>query len=358
MATSCRRLPTESNVTSMIFDPEEPVAAVTIYDVAAAAGVSPSTVSRALARPGRVSAATAAKVRAAAADLGYRRSPSAPAMAAVPSLLLAMIVADIGNPVFVDIIRGAEAACEEAGYTMVLVNAQEDPARERRAAEQFLGAVDGLILTSPRLSDSGIRVLAKQRPIIVLNRVVRGLPSVLTDASRGARRAVEHLGQLGHRKITYLSGPEASWTDGARWRSVEEAGIQMEIRTRRVSPHEPTPSGGERAARQWAQSPTSGVVAFNDIMAIGFIRGLRALGVEVPRDVSVVGFDNSRTGALTSPALTSVASPLSLQGSTAVRNLVAIIGGAQSSQEPVVLPVKLVPRASTSKASRGPLTFS
>lgn len=331
---------------------------MTIYDVAAAAGVSPSTVSRALARPGRVSAATAAKVRATAAGLGYRRAATAPALTTVPSRLIAMIVADIGNPVFVDIIRGAEVACAAAGYTMVLVDAQEDQARERSAAEQFLPAVDGLILTSPRLSDSGIGVLAKQRPLVVLNRVVRGLPSVLTDASRGARRAVEHLGQLGHREITYLGGPESSWTDGVRWRSLEEAGIELEIRTRRVGPFEPTTNGGEQAARQWARNPTSGVIAFNDIMAIGFIRGLRALGIEVPRDVSVVGFDNSRTGALTSPALTSVASPLSLQGSTAVRNLLAIIGGALSSQQPVVLPVKLVPRASTSRAPRGRLLLT
>jgi LacI family transcriptional regulator len=337
----------------MLSDPQESRRSVTIYDVAAAAGVSPSTVSRALARPGRVSAATAAKVRAAAAELGYLRSSSAPALATVPSRLIAMIVGDIGNPVYVDVIRGAEAACDAAGYTMVLMDAQEDHVRERRAAEQFLPAVDGLILTSPRLSDSGIRVLAKQRPLVVLNRVVRGLPSVLTDGARGARRAAEHLGQLGHREITYLSGPEASWTDGVRWRSIEEAGYELDIRTRRVGPHEPTTNGGERAARQWARYPTSGVVAFNDMMAIGFIRGLRALGIEVPRDVSVVAFDNSRTGALTSPALTSVASPLSLQGSTAIRNLLAIVGGATSSQQPVVLPVKLVPRASTSQARPG-----
>ncbi|MGV8847527.1 LacI family DNA-binding transcriptional regulator [Tessaracoccus sp.] len=336
-------------------DDPEVKAAATIYDVAAAAGVSPSTVSRALARPGRVSAETAAKVRAAAVDLGYRRSSSAPAMVKVPLKLIAMIVADIGNPVFQDIIRGTEAACGSAGYTMLLINGQESATVERHAAEQLLGSVDGLILTSPRLSDSGIRMLAKQRPVIVLNRIVRGLPSVLTDASRGARHAVEHLGQLGHRNITYLGGPEASWTDGMRWRSVEESGLQLQIRTRRVGPCAPTAAGGESAAEQWAQNPTSGVVAFNDLMAIGFIRGLRTLGVEVPRDVSVVGFDNSLTGALTTPGLTSVASPLSLQGGTAVRNLLAIIGGARSSQEPVLLPVKLITRASTSKVRRGKL---
>lgn len=339
----------------MVSHPDEATQPVTIYDVATAAGVSPSTVSRALARPGRVSAKTAANVRATAAELGYRRSSAAPALTTVPSRLVAMIVADIGNPVFVDVIRGAERACDEVGYTMLLVDAQESHAQERRAAEQFLPAVDGLILTSPRLSDSGIRVLAKQRPVMVLNRIVRGLPSVLTDGARGARRALEHLGRLGHREATYLGGPVSSWTDGVRWRNLVEAGIDLEMRTHRVGPNNPTNDGGEQAARRWARNPTTGVVAFNDMMAIGFIRGLRSLGVEVPRDVSVVGFDNSRTGALTSPAITSVASPLSHQGATAVRNLMAIIGGAQSSQEPVVLPVKLVPRASTGKVRRGRL---
>ncbi len=327
----------------------------TIYDVAKAAGVAPSTVSRALARPGRVSAETAEKVRAAAARLGYRRSTAAPALSAVPTRMLAMVVADIGNPLFVDVIRGAEAAAEAAGYTLLLFDTQESDVREREAVEKFLSAVEGLVLTSPRLSDSGIRAIAKQRPVIVLNRIVGGLPSVLTDGARGIRRAAEHLGQLGHREITYVAGPEASWADGVRWRGLEEAGIELELRVRRIGPHLPTVEGGAKAARRWAENPTTAVIAFNDIMAVGFIRGLRALGISVPSDVSIIGFDNSRTGALTVPALTSVASPLSLQGATAVRNLLAIIGGARSSEQPVVLPVKLVARDSTARARSGRL---
>lgn len=334
---------------------EAPARPPTIYDVAKAAGVAPSTVSRALARPGRVSAETAEKVRAAAARIGYRRTTVAPALSSVPSRLLAMVVADIGNPLFVDVIRGAEVAAESAGYTMLLVDAQESDVRERDAAEKFLGAVEGLVLTSPRLSDAGIRAIAKQRPVVVLNRVVHGLPSVLTDGARGVRRGAEHLGQLGHREITYVAGPEASWADGVRWRGLEEAGLELELRVRRIGPNVPTVEGGAKAARRWAQNPTSGVIAFNDIMAVGFIRGLRALGVSVPAEVSVIGFDNSRTGALTVPALTSVASPLQLQGATAVRNLLAIIGGARSSEQPVVLPVKLVARDSTARARPGRL---
>src|SRR5699024_7726740 len=139
--------------------------------------------------------------------------PTAPALSQIPSRLLVMSVADIGNPVFVEVIRGAEAAAEEAGYTIVLLDSRENSERERQV-EQFLPAVDGAVLTSPRLSDSAIRMIAKQRPVVVLNRVVPGLPSVLTDASRGSQHAAGHLGSLGHEEIVYLSGPEQSWTDG------------------------------------------------------------------------------------------------------------------------------------------------
>lgn len=323
---------------------------VTIYDLAEAAGVAPSTVSRALSRPGRVSARTAAKVRQVASEMGYQRSPTAPALTKIPTRLLVMSVADVGNPVFVETLRGAQAAAEEAGYTLVLLDSRESHVREG-TVEHFLPAVDGVLLTSPRLTDSAIRMLAKQRPVVILNRVVPGLPCVLTDASRGARRAAEHLGGLGHREIVYLSGPEKSWSDGMRWRSLQEAGTELSIRTRRLGPNIPTVHGGVEAAKRWVREPSTAVIAFNDIMAIGFIRGLAALGLRVPADVSVVGFDNSQLGVLTAPSLTSVSSPLREQGATAVKNLLAIIGGATPTHEPVLLPTKLVPRSSTGKVS-------
>ncbi|MGC5629195.1 LacI family DNA-binding transcriptional regulator [Georgenia sp. Z1344] len=325
----------------------------TIYDVAAAAGVSPSTVSRALARPGRVSAETAERVRAVAEEIGYRRSVVAPALGTVPSKLLAMVVADIGNPLFVDVFRGAEVAAGRAGYTMLLFDAREAEARERAAAESFLDFVEGFILASPRMSDSALLRLAKQRPVVVLNRIVSGLPSVLTDGARGVRRVAEHLGSLGHTDVTYVGGPEASWADGVRWRGLQEAGEELSLRVRRIGPNEPTVSGGEMAVARWARNPATAVVAFNDVMAIGFVRGLRAQGLEVPRDVSVVGFDNSRLGALATPAISSVASPLALQGRTAVGDLLAIVRGARPPQQPVLLPVKLVPRESTGPVPGG-----
>lgn len=331
-------------------------ARTTIYDVARVAGVSPSTVSRALARPGRVSAATAQRVREAAAQIGYRRSTVAPALRDMPSKLLAMVIADIGNPVFIEMVRGAELEAERAGYTMMLFDTRESEQRERASTEMFLSAVDGLILTSPRLSDSSIVTLAKQRPVIVLNRMVRGVPSLLTDGARGVRRVAEHLGRLGHREITYLAGPDASWANGVRWRGLQEAGMELELKVRRIATGEPTIPGGQQASYAWLEHPTSAVVAYNDVLALGFIRGLRAHGLEVPDDVSVVGFDNSRMGAFNTPSLTSVASPLASQGSIAVRNLVAIADGAKFSTEPIYLPVKLIERESTAQRQRGRLS--
>lgn len=119
----------------------------------------------------------------------------------------------------------------------------------------------------------------------------------------------------------------------------------------RIAPGTPTLQGGEEAAARWAESPTSAVICYNDIMALGFIRELRRRGISVPGDVSVIGFDNSQTGQLTSPSLTSVAAPLDQLGQIAAQNLIAVIQGARSSQEPLSLPTRLIVRESTGPAA-------
>lgn len=321
----------------------------TIYDVAKAAGVAPSTVSRALARPGRVSVATVALVREVAKQLGYQKSRTFPE--AVPqSQLLAMVVSDIRNPVFTDLIRGADTAAEAAGYTLVVFDSRESSVRER-AFERYLTSVDGVLLTSPRLPAAGIRMLAKQRPVVVLNRIVGDLPCVLTDAAEGVRYAVEHLHERGHTDITYVAGPAASWTDGVRWRGAQQTAGELSMRSYRIGPTLPTVEGGFRAATLWAANPTTAVIAFNDVMATGFIVGLRSLGLDVPRDVSVIGFDNSQLGTLTTPPLTSIASPLRDQGTTATNTLIAILSGKPVAAEPILLPSRLMPRESTGQCS-------
>jgi LacI family transcriptional regulator, repressor for deo operon, udp, cdd, tsx, nupC, and nupG len=327
--------------------------APTIYDVAREAGVAPSTVSRAFSRPGRVKAETAERVRAAAARLGYRTSPPARALSTGRSSMVALVIPDVTNPVYFDITRGAEDAAAEAGYTLLLADFRESGRLERSAIDRALPAVEGLVLGGPRMPDSAIRVAAKQRPTVVLNRAVAGLPSVVTDNLRGMRRVAEHLGTLGHDTITYLAGPEASWADGMRWRSLREAGSELELRVRRLGPYPPTVAGGLAAVDDLRRHPTTAVVAYNDLMAIGLLHGLRRARVAVPRQVSVVGFDNIFGSDFCTPALTTVAAPLRALGAAGVRQLLAELGGARPrTGQPGVLPVRLVVRDSTAQRSR------
>jgi DNA-binding LacI/PurR family transcriptional regulator len=330
-----------------------PERAPTIYDVAKAAGVAASTVSRAFARPGRVNSETARRIREAAADLGYRANPIARALPTGRTSMIALVISDVTNPFHNEIIRGAQTAAAEAGYTMLLSDAQESGAQERESLERALSAVDGIVLATSRMSDSSIRTIAKQRPVVLLNRALADVPCVVTDNPRGMHHATAHLAELGHQRVTYLAGPEASWADGMRWRSLREGAPDLGLHARRIGPFAPTVAGGTAAAAEFVHHPTSAVIAYNDLMAIGFIRALTAKGARIPRDVSVVGFDNIFAADLVTPPLTTVAAPLHAMGLTAVRNLLAIVRGAQPrAQEPVSLPARLVVRASTTQRSR------
>jgi LacI family transcriptional regulator, repressor for deo operon, udp, cdd, tsx, nupC, and nupG len=328
--------------------------APTIYDVARESGVAPSTVSRAFSRPGRVNAETAERIRAVAARMGYRTNPPARALSTGRSSMVALVIPDVTNPVYFDITRGAEDAAAEAGYTLLLADFQETGPLERRAIDRAVPAVEGLVLGGPRISDSAIRMAAKQRPTVILNRMVTGLPSVVIDNPRGIRRAAEHLGELGHQAITYLAGPEASWADGMRWRALREAGLELDLRVRRLGPYPPTLAGGLAAVDDvLRQQTTTAVVAYNDLMAIGLIHGLQRARVPVPRQVSIVGFDNIFGSDFCTPALTTVAAPLRTLGAAGVRRLLAQLGGAIPwPGRPEVLPVRLVVRASTAQRSR------
>ncbi|MFB9319949.1 LacI family DNA-binding transcriptional regulator [Cryptosporangium minutisporangium] len=325
----------------------------TMQDVARAAGVATSTVSRAFARPGRVSSETARRIHEAASVLGYHVNPIAQALQAGRTSMIALVISDVTNPFHNEIIRGAQATAAEAGYTLLLSDAQESSAQERETLERAVAAVDGIVLATSRMPDSSIRTIAKQRPVVLLNRALVDVPCVVTDNPGGARHAAAHLAELGHERVTYLAGPEASWVDGMRWRTLRENAPLLGLHARRLGPYAPTVAGGRAAAAEFVHHPTSAVIAYNDLMAIGFIRALAAHGAHVPRDVSVIGFDNIFPAALVTPALTTVAAPLRHMGRTAVHNLLAIVRGAQPrSQEPVTLPARLVVRASTTARSQ------
>lgn len=318
----------------------------TIYDVARAAGVSASTVSRAFARPGRVSSATAARIHEVAAELGYRRDEVFRASAPTRSRVIGLAVSDITNPFYFGIIRGAERAAATADFTLMVGDAHESAEAERRMLNRHLPLVDGMVITSSRLSDQELRSLARKVPVVVLNRKVAGLPCVVPDNARGIRRAVEHLGSLGHSRVGYVAGPEASWADGMRWRAVRESALELGLEDVRIGPVQPTISGGRGAARAVLQQNLTAVLCYNDLLAVGVLRGIRDLGAGVPEDVSVIGFDNTQSAELV--GLTTIASPSVLLGETAVLYLVGLVKGTTQTRDALsVLPVRLVNRQST-----------
>ncbi|HET9646713.1 MAG TPA: LacI family DNA-binding transcriptional regulator [Microlunatus sp.] len=319
----------------------------TIYDVAAAAGVSPSTVSRALAKPGRVSFRTAEHVRRVADELGYRSGRMDLPLSTRSSGVVALIVADIANPVFVGMIRGAEREAAQRGVTLALVETQESEEGEQRAVARLEGMVDGFVLSSSRMSDRLIRSLAKRKPVVVLNRTVGEVASVASDNVQAIKKAAEHLVGLGHRSICYLAGPEASYADGMRWRGLKEAGVELDLLVRRLGPFVPTMRGGADAAAAWMDRPTTAVIAYNDLMALGFVQAAGAAGRRVPWEVSVIGFDNIPDADLVEPGLTTIAAPLVSIGSKAVGYLLARGDRPRAAHDSVLLPARLVLRGST-----------
>jgi len=319
----------------------------TIYDVARVAGVAPSTVSRALSHPGRVSFGTAEQVRQVAEDLCYRTTRIQSPAPQRSTSTLAMVVADIANPVFHGMIRGAQRTCAYAGYTLIILETRESDQAEHDALQRLLPNVDGVILTSSRMSDNKIREVAKQKPLVTLDRVVRQVASVTSDNTTALKTAAKHLADSGVRVITYLAGPDGSRADGTRWLGLRQACLQIGVKVKRIGPLTPTVHGGAVAADEWLQHPTNGVVAYTDLIAVGFIRTIAQAGVRVPQDVRVVGFDNTTTTAQFEPRLTTIAAPFLSLGSAAVQQLLKGRRRYAEDVGPLWLPARLVTRDTT-----------
>lgn len=318
--------------------------------------MAPSTVSRTFARPGRVNAETAARVRQVAEELGYRSRPITQAPATRPTRLLAVMVSDIANPFYSQLVRGAQVAAAEADYEILLADARESATRERSALARLLPVIEGVMIASSRMPDSSLRMIAKQKPLVVINRELRDVPSVISDNPGGVKAAIELLTGLGHDSVVYVAGPEASWPDGIRSRAVRDLGSRAGLQTHKLGPFLPTVEGGLLAARQLLTQLPTAVIAFNDLVGIGIIRGLQDAGVRVPQDVSVIGFDDILTAQLVTPALTTVSAPVRQMGITGVNNLAAIVNGAKTrAGDALVMPVKLKVRGSTGPRTQRPL---
>lgn len=328
----------------------------TLRDVAEKAGVAVSTASRALTRPGRISAHTTERVRAAADALGYTPSASARALSSGRTTTVALVVPDVTNPFYFGLVRGTGARLREGGYVQVLVDTEESAEAEARALVGLRGTVDGAVLAASRLADARLAELAADLPIVAVNRTSPSLaaPSVLIDTPSGLVQALEHLASLGHRRIAYASGPRTSWSDSRRQAALHPAAARLGLDVTVLGPYAPVRTAGPAAADAAVQADVTAVVAFNDLLAFGILERLDARGVVVPDRMSVVGCDDVFGADLVRPALTTVASPMERAGRLAADLLISRLEGTGPypgyATEPAVLPTHLVIRSSTGTA--------
>ncbi|MGM9472714.1 LacI family DNA-binding transcriptional regulator [Pseudarthrobacter sp. YS3] len=323
----------------------------TIKDVAALSGVATSTVSRALSQPGRVHWATKERVEAAAAELGYVPSSLARAMSSSRTGIVALLVPDITNGFFLDIIRGTQRQLRASGFTQLLVDTEEDNDLEENYLDELKGSADGFILAASRLTDNKLAEAAAGIPIVTINRTSPGVPTVLIDTARGVQQAVEHLFSLGHRDIAYMAGPIASWSDGRRWTALQETADTLGITIRRLGPYPPNQRSGAAAADAALNSGATACIAFNDLVAIGMLVRLKERGVEVPADLSVIGCDDVFGADFCSPPLTTLTAPIEQAGRVATDMLLSRLRPSTvSPRTQVELPTHLTIRASTGPA--------
>lgn len=333
---------------------DEPPSTPTLKDVARAADVSPMTVSRVVNdRPG-VGEATRERVERVVEALGYRPNIVARGLKASRSYTIGLLVPDITNPFFPEIVRGAEDVAFASGYTLFLGNVIESRHREAQVLGSFEDRmVDGVIACSPRLSQTELHRLLRRHPAaVVMHRSApeRVAASVRLDHARGMCAAVDHMRSLGRSRIGILAGPATSHAAKERIRGIriaaEELGVHLdEDRFRRASP---TLDGGEAAAAHLFDThpDTDALICFNDLVAAGAMRACAATGRTIPGDVAIMGHDDILFAAMFRPPLTTLRVPKYESGAAAMRLLLARIEGAATTSS-VMLEPELVVRAST-----------
>ncbi|WP_432889725.1 LacI family DNA-binding transcriptional regulator [Kribbella sp. CA-245084] len=320
---------------------------VTIGDIAAAAQVSRSTVSRAFTRPQLLSPETVDHVREVAVRLGYVGNQAARALSTGRFGNIAVVVPDIANPFFPPLVRSLQSAAETADLAVFLGDSDESAEREAKLIARLAPQVEGFVLASPRLSEELIRELAATRPVVLVNRDLEGIPRVLIDSSGGMTEAVMLLKKLGHERIAYLAGPRDSWSDQQRREVLTSAasGLTVEV----IEVGRPTYAAGRDSVSAIVRSGATAAIAFDDVVSQGVLAGLELRGISVPSDFSLVGCDDT-LAALTTPALTSVSAGAATAGTAAAKLLIQLL--EDPTAECITIATHLVIRATTAAVTR------
>jgi len=327
-----------------------------IRDVAKRAGVAPITVSRYINNSGYCSLEARNRIKAAIAELGYIPNRLASGLRSKHTNTLALVLTDITNPFFTTIARGVEDTASDAGYTVIFCNTDESVSEEQKYLHMLLEQrVDGILLV-PALStsDSVSFIQAHNTPIVVLDRRVSGVKVdvVRCDSEMGAYELTRLLLSLGHRHISILSGPMGVSTAEDRVAGCERALSETDIEVHGWQKYYglfTQQSGYDMTLQALANSPKpTALFAANNFIAIGALKAMQDLGVRVPEDVALVGFDDLPPALITFPFLTVAAQPAYEMGRKATSILIAKISAETTGEfHEVVLPAEIVVRRSS-----------
>lgn len=341
-------------------DIEAPTGTPSLRDVARLAGVSTATVSRALSQPDRVTKVTRDAVMAAIASSGYRINHAARSLRQQRAGMVVALVPNLANPFFSRILGGMGEALADASTGLIVADTQD--ARGRATARDALvnrTRSDGVLLLDGSLGEQppGPRSGPGQPPLVTACEWVDGgqVPAVVADNTDGARQAITHLADLGHRRVALILGPEQNVLTRERL-----AGATATAATRGMMlshlPGDFSLASGAAAARTIAALPPTdrptAVFAFSDFMACGFLAEIQRQGLRVPDDLSVIGFDDIDLAPHLWPALTTIHQPRDAIGRRAAETVLALIDPAKAASVPMrqTLPVRLIVRGSTGPA--------
>ncbi|MBC7771110.1 MAG: LacI family DNA-binding transcriptional regulator [Pyrinomonadaceae bacterium] len=329
-----------------------------IQDVADAAGVSTATVSRVLNNADLVAPATAAKVQEAVKSLGYKPNLFAQGLMTRKSHVLGFALPDIFGEFYSELLRGADAEAHRLGYNLLVSSEAHTRAEQERRGSLAFGLIDGLavMITEPNES-LWKESLDTSMPMVVLDADLRdhGIDSIVVDNASGTREAMLHLlASVPAERCYFVGGPRENFDSQQRAAAFSETLAREKamhvMRNDQIAHGDYSLDWGERWAMEMHAQGTlagAGVLAGNDEIALGILQTARQLGVEVPSQLKLVGFDDTRLASLVRPSLSTVRVPLAEVGAAAIRALVDRIEGPERPPRTVTLATKLVVRESS-----------
>ncbi|MFC0611406.1 LacI family DNA-binding transcriptional regulator [Scopulibacillus daqui] len=323
-------------------------------DVAKLANVSTATVSRVLSQPEKVSKDTREKVMKVIKEFNYQPHMVARQFRTKETKTILVVVPDITDAFFSEVLRGIEHMAVRNGYQVILGDAENDPKREKEYTNLLLQRqADGMVLLTARMDQQDLENISNHFPMVLACEYIDGLdvPTVSIDNISSARKATEHLIHLGHTKIAHITGPMNVVLSRDRLKGYQQAMLSHDITINPAYIQESEvsfESSYDQMMKLLAlETPPTAVFVFNDEMAIGAIKAVKDSGLNVPKDVAVVGFDNLKMSSIYEPNITTIHQPKYEIGSKAMELLLKLINGETLQKKRFVLNDKLVVRESS-----------